>query len=150
MKYKRHSKILEIIQKHEVETQQEIGQQLKQIGFEATQATISRDIKELRLIKIMVGSGRYKYAPFTRDDENGMYNKLISIFNQAFVSCNNANNLIILKTLPNMAQAAASAIDALKAPEILGSIAGNDTVMVICKNENCASKLVSRINKSKL
>lgn len=146
MKYSRHAKILEIIEKSFIETQEEIAEKLKELGFEVTQATVSRDIKELRLIKVMTEDGRYKYAPFTQS-ENTISNKLLNIFSESFVSSDYANNIVILKTLPGMAQACASAIDSLKWPEIVGTIAGDDTIMIICRAEKIAEDLVNRFNK---
>lgn len=146
MKYSRHAKILEIIEKSFIETQEEIAEKLKELGFDVTQATVSRDIKELRLIKVMTEDGRYKYAPFTQS-ENTISNKLLNIFSESFVSSDYANNIVILKTLPGMAQACASAIDSLKWPEIVGTIAGDDTVMIICRAEKIAEDLVNRFNK---
>jgi transcriptional regulator of arginine metabolism len=146
MKYSRHAKILEIIEKSVIETQEEIAEKLKELGFDVTQATVSRDIKELRLIKVMTEDGRYKYAPFTQS-ENTISNKLLNIFSESFVSSDYANNIVILKTLPGMAQACASAIDSLKWTEIVGTIAGDDTVMIICRAEKIAEELVNRFNK---
>jgi transcriptional regulator of arginine metabolism len=146
MKYSRHAKIIEIIEKSVIETQEEIAEKLKELGFDVTQATVSRDIKELRLIKVMTEDGRYKYAPFTQS-ENTISNKLLNIFSESFVSSDYANNIVILKTLPGMAQACASAIDSLKWTEIVGTIAGDDTVMIICRAEKIAEELVNRFNK---
>src|SRR5690348_16425051 len=112
MKYSRHAKILEIIEKNIVEIQDELAEKLKEMGMDVTQATVSRDIKELRLIKVMTEGGGYKYAPFTQS-ESSISNKLITIFNEAFVSSDYANNIVIVKTLPGMAQASASAVDSL-------------------------------------
>ncbi len=146
MKYSRHAKILEIIEKSFIETQEEIAEKLKELGFDVTQATVSRDIKELRLIKVMTEDGRYKYSPFTQS-ESTISNKLLNIFSESFVSSDYANNIVILKTLPGMAQACASTIDSLKWPEIVGTIAGDDTVMIICRAEKIAEELVNRFNK---
>lgn len=146
MKYSRQGKILEIIENEEIETQEEIADKLKELGMDVTQATISRDIKELRLIKVMTAEGRYKYAPFSKT-ENVVLNRLMTIFSEAYVSSDYANNIVIVKTLPGMAQASASAIDSLGWTEILGSIAGDDTVMIICRAEKIAEELVNKFNK---
>lgn len=146
MKYSRHTKILEIIEKNVIETQEEIAEKLKESGMDVTQATVSRDIKELRLIKVMAGDGRYKYAAFTQT-ESVVSNKLLTIFIEAFVSSDYANNIVIVKTLPGMAQASASAIDSLKWAEIVGTIAGDDTIMIICRVEKIAEELVNKFNK---
>ncbi|HEX3028254.1 MAG TPA: arginine repressor [Clostridia bacterium] len=146
MKYSRHAKILEIIEKNVIETQEEIAEKLKELGMDVTQATVSRDIKELRLIKVMSEDGRYKYAPFTKSD-NLVSNKLLTIFSEAFVSGDYANNIVIVKTLPGMAQAAAATVDSLKWSEIIGTIAGDDTIMIVCRAEKIAEELVNKFNK---
>ena len=146
MKYNRHAKILEIIEKNIIDTQEEIAEKLKETGMEVTQATISRDIKELRLVKVMTEDGQSRYASFSKI-ENPLSNKLMTIFNEAFVFGDYANNIVIVKTLPGMAQAAASAIDSLKWPDIVGTIAGDDTIMIICRAEKIAEELVSKFNK---
>lgn len=146
MKYNRHTKILEIIEAEVIETQEEIADKLKALGMDVTQATISRDIKELRLIKVMASDGRYRYAPFSKT-ENVVYNRLMTIFTESYASSDYANNIVVVKTLPGMAQASASAIDSLKWPEIVGSIAGDDTVMIICRAEKIAEDLVNKFNK---
>lgn len=143
MKYNRHAKILEIVEKSVIETQEEIAEKLKEMGMDVTQATISRDIKELRLIKVMTEDGRYKYAPFTKT-EAVTSNKLITIFTESFVSSDYANNIVVIKTLPGMAQASAAAVDSLKWPEIVGTIAGDDTIMIVCRAEKIAEELVNK------
>ena len=146
MKYNRQAKILEIIENEVIETQEEIADKLKELGMDVTQATISRDIKELRLIKVMAADGRYKYAPFSKV-ENVVINRLMTIFSESYVSSDYANNIVVVKTLPAMAQASASAIDSLNWSEIVGSIAGDDTVMIICRAEKIAEELVNKFNK---
>jgi transcriptional regulator of arginine metabolism len=148
MKYSRHSKILEIIDKNIIETQEDLADKLKEIGMDVTQATVSRDIKELRLIKVMTEGGRYKYAPFHQGD-NSISNKLLTIFTEAFVSSDYANNIVIVKTLSGMAQAAAATIDSLKWTEIIGTIAGDDTIMIVCRAEKIAEELVNKFIKLK-
>lgn len=146
MKYYRHTKILEIIEKNTIETQEEIVEKLKQLGMDVTQATVSRDIKELRLIKVMTNDQRYKYASIVQN-ENVISDKLLNVFIQSFVSCDYANNIIVVKTLPGMAQASASAIDSLKWQDIIGTIAGDDTIMIVCRAEKIAEQLVNKFNK---
>lgn len=146
MKYNRHSKILEIIEKYNIETQEELAEKLKESGMDITQATVSRDIKELKLIKVMGNSGHYKYASIVQS-EAPVANKLLTIFKESIISCDYANNIIVIKTLPGMAQAAASAIDNLKWADIVGSIAGDDTIMVVCRAEKIAEEMVDKINK---
>ena len=146
MKYSRHAKILEIIENNVIETQEELAEKLKESGVDVTQATVSRDIKELRLVKVMTEDGRYRYAQMSQS-ENMLTNKLITIFAESFVSCDYANNIVVIKTLPGMAQAAASAIDSLKWSEIVGTIAGDDTIMIVCRAEKIAEELVNRFNR---
>ena len=146
MKYSRHAKILDIIDKNVVETQEDLAERLKEIGMDVTQATVSRDIKELRLIKVMTEDGRYKYAPLSKT-ENIVSNKLMTIFSECYVHGDYANNIVIVKTLPGMASAAASAIDSLKQSEIVGTIAGDDTIMIVCRAEKIAEELVNRFDK---
>jgi len=146
MKYNRHAKILEIVEKNLVETQEELAEKLKEAGIDVTQATISRDIKELRLIKVMSPDGRYRYAPFA-GSETDMSNRLLTIFTESFVSCDYANNIAVVKTLPGMAQASAAALDSMKWPEIVGTIAGDDTIMIVCRAEKIAEEIVNKFNK---
>jgi len=146
MKYSRHAKILEIIDKEVIETQEELAERLKSLGVEVTQATISRDIKELRLIKVMTEDGRYRYASIGKS-ENVVTDRLLKVFSESYVSSDYANNIVVVKTLPGMAQAAASAIDSLKWNEILGTIAGDDTIMIVCRAERIAEDLVNKFNK---
>lgn len=143
MKYERHNKILQIIDNNVIETQEELVQQLRNSGFDVTQATVSRDIKELRLIKVAVGDGKYKYASINTSEPD-VSNKLRTVFSQSVVHIDYSMNIIILKTLAGMAQAAASAIDAMSWPEIMGSIAGDDTIMVVVKNEKDAKEIVNK------
>lgn len=146
MKYNRHAKILEIIDNYVIETQEELAEKLKEQGVEVTQATVSRDIKDLRLIKVMSSDGRYKYATLSQTD-NQISNRLTTILTESYVSSDYANNIVVVKTLSGMAQAAASAIDSLKWGEILGSIAGDDTLLIVCRAEKIAEEIVNKFNK---
>lgn len=147
MKYSRQNKILEIIENSVIETQEEIADRLKELGMDVTQATVSRDIKELRLIKVMSGDGRYKYAPFEQTAVNSSTNKLMTVFKESFVSVDYANNIVVVKTLPGMAPAAASTIDSQKWSEVVGTIAGDDTIMIVCRAEKFAEALVNKFSK---
>lgn len=146
MKYNRHAKILEIIEKYEIETQEEIADKLKDSGMDVTQATISRDIKELRLTKVMTSDGSYKYASIIQTD-NPVSNRLLAVFSGGYVSGDYANNIVIVRTLPGMAPACASAIDSLKSSEVVGTIAGDDTIMIVCRAEKIAEEMVNRFNR---
>ncbi len=146
MKYNRHAKILDIIDNNDIETQEELAERLKEQGMDVTQATVSRDIKELRLIKVMTPEGKYKYSAFAQS-ENQVSNRLITILTEAYVSSDYANNIVVVKTLSGMAQAAGSAIDSLKWTEILGTIAGDDTLIMVCRAEKIAEDIVNKFNK---
>ena len=146
MKYNRHSKILDIIDRNVIETQEELAEKLKELGMDVTQATVSRDIKELRLAKVMTSDGIYKYAAFATT-ETIISNKLVKIFTESYVSGDYANNIVVVKTLPGMAPAAASAIDSLKWTDVVGTIAGDDTVLIVCRAEKIAEELVNKFNK---
>lgn len=165
MKYERHAKILDLIEAHAIETQDELAEKLRKSGMDVTQATVSRDIKELRLVKVMTEDGRYRYAAMFHEsisaqegapgqdgvtaspDNSAMSGRLLIILREAFVSSDYANNILVIKTLPGMAQAVASSVDALGWNEILGSIAGDDTLMVICRAEKFAEELMERFSR---
>ncbi len=146
MKYNRHAKILELCERFEIETQDELAERLRNIGVEVTQATISRDIKELRLVKVLAQGGRYRYASVNQD-AGAMNDRLLIILREAFVSSDYANNILIIKTLPGMGQAVASSVDALGWHEVVGTIAGDDTLMIVCRAELFAEELVERFNR---
>ncbi|MBE6082603.1 MULTISPECIES: arginine repressor [Tissierellales] len=133
-KYQRQSKILELIENFEIETQEDLSNYLKRAGIDITQATISRDIKELRLVKVLSKNGKYKYA-LMEDNKEGTTERLIKIFKSSVIDFNVAENIIIIKTLPGAAQVCASAIDTAKIDGIAGSIAGNDTIFVAIEKE---------------
>ncbi|MCX7923251.1 MAG: arginine repressor [Clostridia bacterium] len=146
MKYNRHARILEIIDKYVIETQEDLAEKLKEAGMDVTQATVSRDIKDLRLIKVMTNEGVYKYASMSQT-EGMVSNKLLTIFSESFVSSDYANNIVVVKTLSGMAQACAAAIDSLKWPEIVGTIAGDDNIMIVCRAEKFAEEMVNKFNR---
>lgn len=154
MKSLRHEKILEIIAKYDVETQEELTEYLKNEGFAVTQATVSRDIKALRLIKVAAGTdggadNRYKYSVNTSKDEvdSALGAKFKAILGHAIVSCDYAGNLVVMKTYAGMAQASAAAIDSMNIDNILGTIAGDDTILVVVRTEDEAEELVKKIEK---
>ena len=131
MKFQRQSKILELIEKEKIDTQEELSRRLKEWGFATTQATISRDIKELRLVKVMAPDGTYKYTAASTENEVSMMGRIRNIFKECVVGINSAQNLVVIKTLPGLGSAAGYAIDAIHHPEVIGSIAGDDTVFVV-------------------
>ncbi|MBS4536217.1 arginine repressor [Clostridium sp. D2Q-14] len=128
-KYVRQSKIIDLINHNEIETQEELAEHLKNAGIDVTQATVSRDIKELRLVKVMSKLGKYKYAAIGHT-QDGITERLINIFKNSIVSIKVAGHILVLKTIPGAAQISASAIDNLDMKEIIGTIAGDDTVFV--------------------
>lgn len=143
----RQSKILELISTREIETQDELVALLRETKFDITQATISRDIKELGLIKILsADSGKYKYA-IVENGEQAVSNKYISIFKEAVISIRPAQNLVVLKTIKSMAGAICGLIDKLNLDGVLGSVAGDDTVMIIFPTSLNAEESAKSINK---
>ncbi|HHZ01892.1 MAG TPA: arginine repressor [Tissierellia bacterium] len=146
-KYTRQTKILELISKKEIETQEELAAGLKAMGIEVTQATISRDIKELRLVKVMSKSGKYKYATISQSQE-GITDRLNKIFENSVVSIDNAHNIIVIKTIPGAAQICASAIDYMGIDEIVGTIAGDDTVFVAIRKLEQVDSVLHEFRKN--
>ena len=138
MKFQRQAKILELIETNEIETQEELSSRLRLLGYETTQATVSRDIKELRLIKILSPSGKYRYATSAQEAENSYASRLQNIFRECVTSVAAAQNLVVIKTFPALAPAAANAIDAMRLPNALGSISGDDTVFIAMKDNESA------------
>lgn len=128
-KYARQSKILELIENNEIETQEDLADYLKKIGIDVTQATVSRDIRELRLVKVLAKSGKYRYAAMGQNVE-GTTDRLIKIFKNSIVSVEIAGHLLVIKTLPGAAQISGSAVDSLGIEEIVGTIAGDDTIFI--------------------
>lgn len=152
MKSLRHEKILEIISKYDVETQEELTEYLKKEGFAVTQATVSRDIKALRLIKTSAGldsnENKYKYSVNKSGDEPSLHEeKFRAILGHSIVSMDYAGNLVVLKTYAGMAQASAAAIDSMSIDNILGTVAGDDTILIVVRTENEASDFVKKIEK---
>ena len=145
MKSTRHSLILEIIEQKDIETQEELAEELKRRGVKVTQATVSRDIKELRLLKVLSDHGGYKYATVERA-EKGMSERFIRILSESVISLDNVGNLIVIKTLSASANAAAEAIDSMKWSEVLWSIAGDNTILVIARSEEAVESLMARFN----
>ncbi|WP_102411494.1 arginine repressor [Beduinella massiliensis] len=143
MKSTRHTAIAEIIESRNIETQEELAEALRERGILVTQATVSRDIKELHLIKVLSETGGYKYATLDKA-EKGMNERFIRMFGESVLSVVCANNLVVIKTLTGSAHVAAEAVDSLKWPEILGSIAGDNTILVICRTNEEAPQIVER------
>ena len=146
MKSKRHSKIIEIINQKAIETQEELAEELKNLGFDVTQATVSRDIKSLKLIKTQDSRGKYKYS-IMKNETNDIIDKLTSILKNTVNSAEGINNMVVVKTLNGSANAAAEAIDSLGLGEIAGTIAGDNTIFILLRNNEKAEELVKSIQK---
>lgn len=146
MKKSRHKKIVEIIEKYDVETQEELAAYLKAAGFSVTQATVSRDIRELKLSKVAAGTGRQKYAALKRENGNGE-DRYIRVLKDGFHSMDEAKEILVLKTGSGMAMAVAAAIDALGFEEAAGCIAGDDTIMIAVRTAEDKDKLMERIRE---
>ena len=146
MKTIRQMAILDIIAKQDVETQEELAEALRARGIQVTQATVSRDIKELRLLKVLTPSGSYKYATADKA-ENGLSERFIRMLAESLLSVAASNNLIVVKTLSGSANVAAEALDSLHWPEILGTLAGDHTILLIIRTEAEAPEVVRRIQE---
>lgn len=144
MKKQRQEKIKEIIEKYKIDTQDELITRLKACGFVATQATMSRDIRELNLTKISDGKNGYYYA-FPKIVDNNDFNKLNASLTYLIISVNCAMNIVVIKTHPGMAQAVATGIDNIKSDDILGCVAGDDTIIVVTSNTDVAEIIGAKI-----
>lgn len=147
MKKKRQEKILEIISNYDVDTQSRLIELLKKNRFDATQATLSRDIRELRLVKVMNENGIYKYDVPTQEKVTELSTKFRSIFSEAVVSIDYAFHIVVIKCHNGMASAACAALDNMKIKDVVGSLAGDDTIFVLLRSEQQALKLVSEIKQ---
>ena len=146
MKLKRHTKILELIHEYEIETQEELAQRLEEAGFKVTQATVSRDIRELCLTKVANKKGRSVYAVLQGQNPN-LSEKYSRVLRDAFVSMDTAQNILVIKTVPGMAMGVAAALDELKFSEIIGSIAGDDTVISVIKTADQSLLVMEKLRK---
>ena len=147
MKSQRQTKILDIIASQNVETQEQLLDVLEKEGFRSTQATISRDIKELRIVKELTGLGTYRYTVSTSESDSSFSGRLKTIFKECVVGFDYAQNIMIIKTLPGLASAAGSAIDAMNMNSIVGSLAGDDTVMVVMRDNDASASFYREIKK---
>ncbi len=144
MKRQRHEVVVDLINKYDIETQEELAAYLKAEGFEVTQATVSRDIRELKLSKIATGNGKQKYIILKNDDSH-LGDKYIRVLRDGFVSINKAQNIVVIKTVTGMAMAVAAALDAMKLQEIVGCIAGDDTIMAAIHTSEEADIVIDKI-----
>ncbi|MDF3003459.1 MAG: arginine repressor [Bacillota bacterium] len=146
MRYSRQNKILDIINSHEVETQERLVSLLRKSGYKVTQATISRDIKELQLVKTLSSSGKYKYTVGASVDQP-VSDRYIKIFKETIQTVSYSGNIIVVKTLSGCANAAAEAIDTLGIPHVVGSIAGDNTIFIVVNDPSNVASLVNRFNE---
>ncbi|EOR20384.1 MULTISPECIES: arginine repressor [Clostridium] len=146
MKLKRHNKILEIINEKDIETQEELAEELKMAGFDVTQATVSRDIKILKLIKMQGASGNYRYVASSKESKD-INDKLSSILSNAAISVENVDKFVVVKTLTGSAMAVAEAIDTLFDTEVAGTIAGDNTIFILVRSLDKAEELVDKVRK---
>jgi len=146
MKYKRQTKILELINSFDIYTQDDLADRLGKSGFAATQATISRDIKELKLLKIPASNGQYKYASANHEEEKTDI-KFFNILNETVLNIQTAKNLIVVKTYSGMAHAAGAAIDNINFPEVIGTVAGDDTIFLAFASDENAESVAQKLGK---
>ena len=146
MKTKRQAKMLELIQKNDIETQEELSDYLEKEGFQVTQATVSRDIRELKLTKVAMSNGRQKYVALQETGED-MSRKYKRVFHDGFVSMDMAQNILVIKTVSGMAMAVAAALDEIHFHEIVGCIAGDDTIMCAIRSNEDAIRVMGRFRK---
>ncbi len=147
MKKRRQAKILELISTYEIETQEELQEKLIEFGFEVTQATISRDIKELRLVKDLSSKGRYIYSTGKKRNDQ-IVNRAGGIFNESIINIDYAMNIVVIKCFSGMANAACAAIDSMSNDGVLGTIAGDDTIFMLCKTEEIAKDFTDRLRST--
>ncbi len=144
MKKNRHQKIKELVEQFEIETQEELADRLKEAGYTVTQATVSRDIRELKLSKVPMGDGRQKYTILVHSDHY-LSDKYIRVLKDGFLSMDMAQNILVVNTVSGMAMAVAAAIDAMKLKEIVGSIAGDDTIMMAVRTVQDTQAVMDKI-----
>ena len=145
MKAKRQALIREIVEAQSIQTQEELAEALRAHGMVVTQATVSRDIREMHLLKVLAEDGSYRYATMEKSD-SGMNDRLIRMLTDSVVEMNSANNLIVIHTLPGSAHVAAEAIDNLKWPETIGTIAGDNTILVILRTNEEVDTVMKRFH----
>lgn len=147
MKNDRQSKILEIIDREAIDTQEQLQQRLQEMGIVCTQATISRDIKQLHLIKEPIGQGRYRYAVSIQRNRLNVADKLRTIFRESIVSVDFAQNIVVVKTMAGLANAAAAALDGMNIPYMVGSLAGDDTAILVMRDTDSARTFCEEIHE---
>ena len=146
MKVSRHAKIIELISQNDIETQEELAERLNNAGFKVTQATVSRDIRDLKLTIVSVDGGRQKYVVL-KPEEDGMSEKYIRVLRDGYISMDMAQNILVIKTVSGMAMAVAAAVDAMKWKEVVGCIAGDDTIMCAVRSVDETVAVMEKIRK---
>ena len=146
MKSKRHTKILELISEYEIDTQEELLRRLNENQVKVTQATVSRDIKELRLVKVQAGSG-YKYAPNATADKVDMSFKFHAVFNESVLKIDSAENIVVIRCYAGMANAACAALDSIQWQSVVGTIAGDDTILCVMRDKQAAMNFTVQLQK---
>lgn len=146
MKYNRQNEIIALISELEIETQEELSEQLRRRGYMVTQATISRDIRELKLVKVAGAGGKYKYA-LPHHEENAISSKFYNLLVETLTGVDSANNIVVVKTCAGMAQGAGAAIDSMGRDDIVGSVAGDDTIIIVMRTNEAATILVSELRE---
>ena len=147
MKNDRQNKILEIIEREVIETQEQLQQCLQEQGVVCTQATISRDIKQMHLVKEPVGQGRYRYTVSSQRSRLNVADKLRGIFRESIVSIDNAQNIVVIKTMAGLANAAAAAVDSMNVPYMVGSLAGDDTAFLVMRDTGSAESFCEEVHE---
>lgn len=145
MKTQRQAKIMEIISTKDIETQEQLLEELQNAGFSSTQATISRDIKELRVVKELTSFGTYRYTTSVREGTGTFSARLNTIFRECITSFDYAQNMVVIKTMPGLANAAASAVDAMNMSVVVGTLAGDDTAFIVMRDTNAAAAFCGEI-----
>lgn len=146
MKTRRHAKILELVQEHNIETQEDLLSLLKGAGFDVTQATVSRDIKELRLIKTLSNDGHYLYAT-AKNEHIDISTKFFALFSDSVLNVDFAGNMVVVRCMSGMAQGVCAAMDSIHWDGVVGTLAGDDTIFIIVRTENHAISLVTELKK---
>ena len=145
MKKNRQEKMLELISRYEIDTQDELIERLRDHGYDVTQATVSRDIRELKIAKMTTGKGTYRYVLPKQQPQSGGSMKFTTTLLDSIVSVDHAENIVVLKTYAGMAQAVAAGIDGMNMHQLLGCVAGDDTIMMVARDAECATMIADRI-----
>ena len=146
MKAKRHAKILELIESYAIDTQEELQNRLQECGFKVTQATVSRDIKELRLVKTLSRAGKYRYSTGS-ENISDMSSKFYSLFGDSVLSVESDQNMLVIRCMVGMAQAVCASLDSMHWPAFVGTLAGDDTIFIVCRTEADAQESQEEFRK---